>query len=400
MRYLPTTALSKILNLGKRLKIIQGGSSAGKTIATLLILIDRAQNEKGKVFSVVSESIPHLKKGAMRDFLNILNHHRYYNEYNWNATDSIYTFPETGTIIEFFSAKDEDKIRGPRRDVLFINECNNIPFEVYTQLALRTNEEIYLDFNPVMQFWVHDEVIPHLDHDFLVLTYLDNEGLPQTIKTELESHKHNQNFWRVYGQGLLGELQGQIYTDWRIISEVPHEARLERIGLDFGYTNDPTAIVAIFYHNGGYILHEIAYAKRMDNKTIADILKQQPVVVISADSSEPKSIDELKNHELSVVPVKKGHGSVLQGIQLVQQQRISVTESSVNIIREYRNYTWLTDSLGKVYRPQQPVDLFNHAMDAIRYGFQTINPSYYEELDKQEESERLLSRLKNTQPKG
>ena len=244
--YTATTAVRKIAGLKKRLKIIQGGSSAGKTIAILLILIDRAQTEKNKIFSVVSETIPHLKRGAIRDFLNIMETHKYYRDAQWNRTDFIYTF-ETGTRIEFFSADNSDKVRGPRRDVMFINEANNITYETYTQLAIRTNEEIYIDYNPVAQFWVHDEIIPKQDHDFLIVTYKDNEGLPKAIVEELESRKDRKAWWQVYGEGQLGDIAGKIYTDWKIVEEVPHAGRLERRGLDFGYTNDPSAVVDIYY---------------------------------------------------------------------------------------------------------------------------------------------------------
>lgn len=400
MLYKATTALQRILKLNKRLKIIQGGSSAGKTIAILLILIDRAQCEEGKVFSVVSESMPHLKKAAIRDFLHIMVSHKYYKDNDWNATDAIYTFPETGSIIEFFSAQDSDKVHGPRRDVLFENECNNIPFEVHTQLALRTRGEIYLDYNPVQEFWVQQEIIPFRDHDFIILTYKDNEGLPESIREELESHKNNLNTWRVYGLGLLGELEGQIYSDWRIIDEIPHEARLERIGLDFGFTHDPAALVGIYYHNGGYILDEIAYQKRLSNKMLADIIKNQPVTVVAADSAEPKSIEELKTYDITLTPVKKGKDSIRQGIQLVQSQRISVTATSLNVIKEFRNYSWATDNLGKPMKPEVPIDNFNHAMDAIRYAFQTISPTYLQEKDGEEQSSRLLARLRHLKPKG
>lgn len=398
MLYKATTALYKILSLHKRLRIIQGGSSAGKTIAVLLILIDRAQSEKNKVFSVVSESMPHLKKGAMRDFLNIMQSHKYYNDAYWNATDSIYTFPKTNSIIEFFSAKDMDKVRGPRRDVLFINECNNVPYDVYTQLVLRTNEDVYLDYNPVAEFWVHEEIIGKMEHDFIILTYKDNEGIPQAIVDELESRKDNHNFWKVYGLGLLGELIGQVFSGWRVIDQIPHEARLERIGLDFGYTNDPSALVGVYFYNGGYILDEIAYEKGLSNKVLSDILENFPQVVIGADAAEPKSIDEIKSYGHSILPAKKGPGSVNQGIQLVQQQRLSVTSRSLNLIKEYRNYTWKTDNYGKP--THNPIDLFNHCMDAIRYAFQTMEPATRRDVEEQERSDRWLSRLKNIIPKS
>lgn len=374
MLYVATTAVNKILSLKKRLKIIQGGSSAGKTIAILLILIDRAQTEEGKVFSVVSETLPHLKRGAIRDFLNIMEGHGYFKEASWNRTDFIYTF-ETGTKIEFFSADNAEKVRGPRRDVLFINEANNVTYETYTQLAIRTNGDIYVDYNPVAEFWAVD-LSKAIDpegvrlHDFIILTYKDNEGLPQTIVDELESRRERKGWFQVYGLGELGEVDGKIYKDWQIIEEIPHTARLERYGLDYGYSNDPTAIIAIYYSNGGYILDEIAFQKGLSNKQIADILLNHEQAMVVPDSAEPKSNDELKSYGLVVVPAEKGKDSVLNGIQLVQDQKISVTQRSYNVIKEYKNYLWKIDKDGKIIN--EPEHTYSHSMDAIRYGMTTL----------------------------
>jgi phage terminase large subunit len=368
-QYTVTTSIHKIMAMKKRLKIIQGGSSAGKTIATLLILINRAQIEKGKLISVVSETFPHLKKGAIRDFLNIMEGHNYFNEASWNRTDYIYTF-ETGTKIEFFSADSSDKVRGPRRDVLFINEANNIKFETYTQLAIRTNEDIYIDYNPVTEFWVHTDIIPKLEHDFVILTYKDNEGLPPAIVKELESRKDKKGWWDVYGLGLLGSIEGKIYKDWQIIDEVPFEARLERYGIDFGYTNDPTAIVAIYRYNGGFIVDEVTFQKGLSNRQIADILLNERRELVIADSAEPKSIDEIASYGISIVGADKGPDSVRNGIQLVQDQRVSMTKRSVNIIKEYRNYLWKTDRDGKILNV--PESGFDHAMDSLRYAVTTL----------------------------
>lgn len=372
MEYAQTKALDKILACKKRIKVIQGGSSAGKTIAILLILIDRAQNEKGKLFSVVSETLPHLKKGAMRDFLNIMEGHGYYREANWNRTDLIYTF-ETGSKIEFFGADSSDKVRGPRRNDLFINEANNIAYETYTQLAIRTSGDIYIDFNPVAEFWVHDEVIPNIDHDFLILTYLDNDALPESIVQELESRKNRPEWWKVYGLGQIGGQEGMIYPDWRVVEGIPDGARLERFGLDFGYTNDPTALIAIYYYDGSYILDEVLYTKGLSNKQIADTINSQPKkALVIADAAEPKSIDEIRSYGVNIQPAVKGRGSVNQGIQLVQDQQISVTKRSLNVIKERRNYLWEKDPNGVA--TGSPIDIWNHAMDAVRYAIGSIAP--------------------------
>jgi phage terminase large subunit len=366
-----TTALHKILALKKRLCIVQGGSSGGKTYAILLILIDRAQCEKNKIISVVSETVPHLKRGAIRDFLGIMELHGYYNDARWNKTDFIYTF-ETGSKIEFFSADSPDKVRGPRRDVLFINEANNISFDTYTQLVIRTNEDIYIDYNPVSEFWVHTEIIPKLEHDFIILTYRDNEQLSPSIVQEIESRREQANFWKVYGLGELGSAIGKIYDGWAFIDELPHEARLECYGLDLGYTNDPTAIVGISYYNGGYIWDEICYQKGLSNKQIADILQNSPKALVLADSAEPKSIDEIKSFGVNIVPAIKGQGSVNQRIQMVQGQRISVTKRSVNIIKEYRNYMWKLDNDNKP--TNTPEHIWSHSMDAGGYGMSGVVP--------------------------
>lgn len=375
--YQATTALKKIRRLKKRLRIVQGGSSAGKTIAILLILIDRLQKEKGLVSSVVSETMPHLKRGAIRDFLNIMEEHGYYKDESWNRSDFIYTF-ETGSKLEFFSADSADKVRGPRRNGdLFENECNNIPYETHVQLSIRTLGSIYCDFNPVAEFWYHDEVkAKDVDHDFIIVTYKDNEGLPQVIVDEIESRRNNKYFWQVYGLGELGDIEGLIFRNWREIDEIPHEARLERYGLDFGYTNDPTALVAIYYLNGGYIVDEIAYTKGLSNKQIADIIINQPQkALVIADSAEPKSIDEIRAYGINVMPTTKGPGSVLQRIQMAQDQPISVTKHSTNVIKERRNYSWMRDPrTGGIKNPQEPDHLWSHSMDAFMYALASIVP--------------------------
>lgn len=371
--YSQTTALKKIAKLEKRYRLLAGGTSASKTISILQYLIALAQTDKTPTLtSVVSESFPHLRRGAMRDFLNILQEHGYYQDDRWSKTDYTYTF-ETGSKLEFFSADQPGKVRGPRRDRLFCNELNNIGQEQFEQMAVRTKEFIFADWNPVAEFYAYEEYIgKREDVEFIILTYKDNEALSEQIVKEIESRKDNKNWWLVYGLGQLGEAEGRIFTGWQIIDDIPHEARLERYGLDFGYSNDPTAIVAIYYYNGGYILDEITYQKGLSNKQIADILNNQPKSLVMADSAEPKSIDELKLYGINVLPTVKGRDSIKQGIQFVQDQRISITKRSTNGIKEYRNYLWETDKDGKIIN--KPIDLWNHFMDATRYGFESLRP--------------------------
>ncbi len=368
----------------KRIRIVQGGTSASKTISILLFLIAMAQTDSVPTLtSVVSESFPHLRRGAIRDFLNIMQAHKYFKESCWNKSESTYTF-ETGSKIEFFSADQGDKLRGARRDRLFINEANNITLDAFNQLEVRTKEFVYIDYNPTTEFWAFTEVCgcgkegcigQRTDTEHIILTYLDNEALSTEIVDTIEQRKGNKAWFQVYGMGLLGEVETRIYKGWNIIDEVPFEARLERFGVDFGYTNDPTAIVAIYYYNGGYIIDELAYQKSLINKQIADIIKFQPKRVITiADSAEPKSIDEIRLEGVTVLPSVKGRDSVMQGIQFVQGQQISVTKNSTNVIKEYRNYVWITDKDGKIINEAD--HLYSHSMDAIRYAITSIrNPN-------------------------
>lgn len=373
MPYAITKATDKLAKLNKRIRAVPGGSSAGKTIGIIQVLIDLAQTDKKPtITSIVSESLPHLKRGAMRDFLDILQQHNYFKDANWNRSDFTYTF-ETGSKVEFFSVDQPSKVRGPRRDRLFINEANNIPLETFEQLEIRTREFVFLDWNPTNEFWYYTDIKgKREDVDELTLTYLDNEGLEQAIRDSIESRKNRAGWWKVYGLGQLGEVEGKIYTGWQIIDEVPFGARLERYGLDFGYTNDPSVIVAVYYFNGGYIIDEILFAKGMSNKQLADNILIQPKALVIADSAEPKSIDEIRGYGINIQPASKGQGTVLQGIQAVQSQSVSLTKRSVNVIKEYRNYLWLVDKNGSIIN--EPEHTFSHSMDAIRYAINSVAP--------------------------
>lgn len=367
MQFSIVTNTQRIANLQKKIRAVQGGTSASKTISILIGLIEYAQKDKTPTLtSIVSESMPHLKKGCIRDFKNIMKGHGYWKESSWFETDKVYTF-ESGSQIEFFGADQADKLRGGRRDRLFINEANNVTFEAFEELEVRTREFVYLDWNPTSEFWFDLNVKDHrTDVEFIVVNYMGNEALDQATRDSIEQRRNRKGWWQVYGLGLLGEVEGKIYKDWAIIDELPHEARLERYGLDFGYTNDPSSLVAIYYYNGGYILDECFYRKGMSNKEIADTIKNLDSALVIADSAEPKSIDEIKSYNINILPTEKGRDSVRNGIQLVQMQKVSVTKRSVNIIREYRNYLWKTDKDGKVIN--EPEHEFSHSMDAVRYG--------------------------------
>lgn len=367
-----TSATQKVFALNKRIRAVAGGTSASKTISILVWLIDYGQTHKNQLMSVISESYPHLEKGAMLDFENIMKAQGYWKEERWHQTKHTYTF-ETGTKLEFFSADTYGKAHGPRRDILFLNECNNLSWLIVDQLIIRTRKIVWMDWNPSMTFWFYEEMQGKRDDiDFITLTYKDNEALDEVTIQEIEAHKNNKSWWQVYGLGQLGVVEGRIFSGWQIIEEMPFEARLESFGLDFGYTNDPTAIVAIYYYNGGYILDEILFAKGMLNGQIATTLVNQKKAIVIADSAEPKSIDELRTYSLNVQPCVKGPGSVMQRIQMAQSVQLSVTSRSVNLIKEYRNYLFKTDQDGRI--TNEPDHLWSHSMDAFMYGLSAVVP--------------------------
>jgi phage terminase large subunit len=395
--YQITTATKRLAGLKKRIKAIQGGTSASKTVSIILLLIHKAQSDKiPTLTSVVSESFPHLRRGAMRDFTMIMESHHYFKNSDWDKTNSTYTF-ETGSKIEFFSADQWEKVKGARRDRLFINEADHTPYETFNQLELRTKDEIWLDWNPTNEFWFYDQVKMRPDVDHLILTYKDNEALSQSIVDSLEQRMNNVSWWKVYGLGQLGEIESRIYKDWEIIDKIPHEAQLVRYGLDFGYTNDPASIVAVYYYNGGYVLDQITYQKGLSNKLLADIIISQNKALVVADSAEPKSIDEISSYGVDIVGVEKTRGMtkldtfIKWSVGIVQSQRISLTKDSVDTIKEYRNYIWLTNRDGKIINEEDP-RCANHSMSAIRYAFVNLQSNarpdprqYYEIQQKREE---------------
>jgi phage terminase large subunit len=376
-----TTAQKKIAQLKKRIRIIQGGTSSSKTFTILSFLIQYAIDNPNSEISVVSESIPHIKRGALKDFIKIMRWIGNFNEGNFNQSSLTYRFNK-GSYIEFFSADQPDKLRGARRDILFINECNNVNFESFQQLNIRTKKFVYLDFNPTSEFWVHTELKDEPDADFIILTYKDNEALDKSIIDQIEKNREKaltstywSNWWRVYGLGEIGMLEGVIFSNWKQIDKVPSDARLIGIGLDFGYTNDPTAAVEVYTWNGQRILNELVYKTGMINSDIAKVLPGN--VPIYADSSEPKSIEEIRRYGKTIKGVTKGKDSINFGIQIMQSQEYLVTSNSTNLIKELRGYIWDTDKTG--VRLNKPIDFNNHSIDAIRYHEMEVlgvNPHY------------------------
>jgi len=345
-----------------------GGGDDSKTFSIIPMLITYAVQNKGVEISIVSESIPHLRRGAIRDFLKIMDMVGMYKDDNWNKSSLTYKFTN-GSFIEFFSADQPDKLRGARRDVLFVNECNNIDWESYYQMAIRTRKFIYLDYNPVAEFWVDTELVGDPDAEMIVLTYKDNEALDESIVKEIEKAKEKaktstywENWWKIYGLGEIGSLEGLVFSNWKTIDTIPSEARLLGYGLDFGYSVDPTAIVGVYQYNEQIILDEICYRNGMLNSDIAKILPDD--VIVYADSAEPKSIDDIRRYGKRIKGVTKGKDSINYGISIMQGFEFLVTNRSTNLIKELRGYIWDKDKRGNLTGVPSGV---RHQIDATRY---------------------------------
>ena len=371
MTFIRTTAINKLRKLKSRVRGVPGGTSAGKTYGIIPIEIDYATKNPNTQTSIVSESIPHLRRGALKDFEEIMRETGRWITGSFNKSLLKYTF-QNGSFIEFFSADQPDRLRGARRHRLYVNEANNISWDAYMQMAIRTRDVIWVDFNPTHEFWYHTELREDEDFQEVILTYKDNEGLSENIIKEIEKAKEKAktsrywaNWWRVYGLGQVGILEGVIFKDWVIVDRIPPEAKYVGSGLDFGYSNDPTTIIDAYKYNGKMIFSEHLYQKGLMNNEIAAKAKGPPNRFIYADSAEPKSINEIARHGIRITGASKGRDSIVFGIDLLQQERFYVTRHSVNLIKELRGYTWDTDKNGK--QINKPIDYFNHCIDAMRY---------------------------------
>lgn len=370
----PTTALDKIRRMKRRIRIVQGGSSSAKTFSILLDELNYSLTHPDKITTIVTDSYPNLRVGAMRDFLKICALTNAIHVGVWNKTEHTFSLPN-GSLIEFYSV-DTMGALGARRDRLFVNEANRIAYDTFTQLEIRTKEQITIDFNPVNEFWAHTELLKRPDADFVKLTYKDNEALDQNIIDALEARigDGTSNWARVYIFGEIGSLEGNVYEGWTPVDEVPEGYLLRCYGVDFGFANDPTAIVALYENEDGALCldEQLCQTKLLTPALVAfckaNLVEAMPLV---CDNARPEIIAEMQANGLRAIPCDKSPGEKMNGkrynIELVQRRKICYTSRSKELEREFLTYQWATKkSTGETLN--EPVDGNDHVADAISYG--------------------------------
>jgi len=359
----------------KRFIVEQGGTRSGKTYNILIwIIFNYCLNNTGKIVTICRKHGPSLRGSAMRDFFTLLQEHGMYSELLHSKSTNEYR--HNGNLVEFVSLDEPQKIRGRKRDLLFINEGNELSYEDFFQLNIRTTDRIIVDYNPSDEYhWLYEQVIPRDDCEFHITTYKDNPFLDQNLIAEIERLKDlDDNYWKVYGLGQRGTNVAQVFQ-FDTIAKVPDQAKFLSYGLDWGYSNDPTACVRVSLLDDTLYCEEIMYMTGCTNKEIANILKTKGIDArdpIFADSAEPKSIEEVHRMGFNIKPSAKGNDSVNISIDLLKRYRLVWTNGSVNGIKEMRNYKWMQDKDGRLQN--RPVDAFNHLIDALRYAaFNTLS---------------------------
>ena len=363
-----TTVFQKNWETNTRYVVNIGGSRSTKTYSILQLLIVKAiESTEPLVISIVRKSLPSLRISVARDFFDILKQLDLYNVENHNKTENTYLL--NNTLIEFFSIDDAQKRRGSKRDILFINEANELDYEDFFQLNIRTTNQIFLDFNPSEQFWYNDKLQNRDDLTIIHSTYKDNPYLNPEQINEIERLQFTDlQYYQIYA---LGEFAGGMDLVYQYIpvDDIPVDsAKLVGLGMDYGFTNDPTTLVEVWKDNDSIYLNELLYERNLTNQDIADKLSEYGVdryIEIIADSAEPKSIEEIRRMGFNIKPAQKGPDSILNGIDILKRKRIHVTKQSINLIKELNNYKWITDKNGN--KLNKPVDAFNHALDAVRY---------------------------------
>ena len=354
----------------ERTVVNQGGTSSGKTYSIMQVLFTLGMEDKGSVTTVVGQDIPNLKKGAYRDAKRILDGSELLRAWwpNINEGERIIKCAN-GSLIEFTSYKDAQDAKSGKRDYLFLNEANGIPYDIYWQLAIRTRKKVFMDYNPTARFWAHDEVIGREGVKLIISDHRKNYCLSQEEHERIEGIT-DPELWKVYARGLTGKIEGLVLTNWDICDQLPprEEWKMLCYGLDFGFTNDPSALEKVVLAHGDLWVDELVYSTNLTNPDIAQrarnegVTKEQQII---ADCAEPKSIRELQAAGLWVTPSPKGQDSIVSGLDILKRYKIHVTRRSLGLLSNLRAYKWDTDRDGNL--TNKPEDRNNHGIDAIRY---------------------------------
>ena len=354
----------------------KGGTRSGKTWATLQMLHLLCTNtEKPLVVSCVAATLPMVKRGMLRDFKQMLLAEGVWNEDEYNKTEGTYSYPN-GCMIEFFGVDNASKVHGSARDILFVNEAQSVPREIFRQLDIRTRKKVIIDFNPVRKFWGETEFVGDR-YITIHSTYKDNPYLSEEQVGAIEKNMNDANWWRVYGEGETGGVEGNVYPEYEVIEDMPETFTGRCLGLDFGFVNDPTAIVDIRFQGWDLYVDLLCYETGLLNANIAEYLVSNAInrVVTVCDNAEQKSIVELQQKRVKAMPCIKGRGSVAGGIAQVKQFKLHVTKRSVKLLDELDNYKWIKDEATDTYT-NEPIDAWNHALDAMRYGVDYLIRKY------------------------
>lgn len=354
----------------------KGGTRSGKTWGVLQLLHLLALNNPSPlVISCVAATLPMVKRGMVRDFRLMLANEGQWDENAYNKTEGCYQY-SNGTVIEFFGVDNASKVHGSARDILFVNEAQGIPREIFRQLDIRTRKKVIIDFNPVRKFWGETEFVG--DRYVTVhSTYKDNPYLSKEQVGAIEKNMNDANWWRVYGEGLTGGVEGNVYPEYEVIEDMPETFTGRCLGLDFGFVNDPTAIVDIRFQGWDLYVDLLCYETGLLNANIADYLTSNMLhrLITVCDNAEQKSIVELQQKRIKAIPCVKGRGSVAGGIAQVKQFKLHVTKRSVKLLDELDNYKWIKDEATDTYT-NEAIDAWNHALDALRYGVDYLIRKY------------------------
>jgi len=356
---------------GKRITINQGGTRSGKTYSIIQVLCEWCFENRnaGWIISIVRKTLPALKGSAYRDFLKIIADENWYSEANHNKSEMTYLL--FGNLVEFISVDQPQKIRGRKRNVCFINEANELSYEDFFQLNVRTTDKIILDYNPSDEFhWIYDKLEPRPDADFFITTYLDNPFLESELVSEIEFLKEaDPDHWRVFGLGLKGLSRDTIYTHWKLCDGLPGKGEVW-MGQDFGF-NVPSSLVRVEMYEGAIYVEQVLHETRLTTGDLIERYKELQMgknVEIFCDSAEPKTIEELRRAGFNA---KEADKDVTEGIRKVKSLPLYITKGSADILKEIKSYKWKTDVNGRPVKDKdrdEPVKFNDHAMDALRYA--------------------------------